>query len=137
MFVSDAHAKCNSSASISTHPPLHNNILARGYANFKVKACIKAESYISCLWKYESISHTFYFNGVGCRPSLTSDYMVKCSENNKIITTSMTILTPLTTANNHFILSCTSRSENVLPLTISRNVTVRGKRYITLVYKKF
>ena len=143
IFVPDVYAICTPSYDLSTQPLLPNNILATGYVNFTLKACFEIPRNLSCRWEYGLSTVQFYSGDGVCSQLNSSDYLIKCSVENKIlihssssnrfpisvqvsiIDTSFTLLVPISTTYSSFKLSC--KEKNVIGISIGRGFIYRSK----------
>ena len=128
-FIPDVQAICTPSDTLSTQPLLPDNILASGYVNFTVQACIDFSYQLMCSWKYNSIKEWFYAQFFPCRLTNSHNYSIKCEMLNEIINTNFTLLVPALTGNNIFALLCDNKYGVSLHMSIA--VIVQGKLIIS------
>ena len=143
-FVPDVYAICTPSHNLTTQPFLPNNTLATGYVNFTLKACFEIPTNSSCRWEYGSSTVQFYSGDGVCIQLNSSDYLIKCSVENKrtsivfgyilisTINTSFTLLVPISTTYSLFVLSCRtnfvlSRNRTTGSIFLTRTAVVQSK----------
>ena len=127
VFTPDVHAICNPFNALTTQPQLPNDILANGYVNFTVHSCFDLSSYFSCSWYHGIFRAEFYDDLQRCfSPSTTHDtYIIKCSEESRMIKTSFTLQTQMTF--NDFRLDCYGRDSETNSLHLFTYVYLKSK----------
>ena len=85
-----------SSSSIITVPALPENVLATGYSGLQLKTEIqRATSYNRCRWIYNENVIDIFTPKFSCKNRTESFFELTCVKTNSVVTTRLTIFTPV------------------------------------------